>query len=118
MGVATVRSLPMGQAEPQELPLIAECHLDDAALEEQRDRYAALGRELLELERRERRLEARFSPRVDEGLLRETMEVERECCPFFRLSYDSSRRSLSITVDDPAQDPALDALRYSLTQAE
>jgi hypothetical protein len=35
----------------------------------------------------------------------------------FQLSYDPERRTQSITVDDAAQDPALDALRYSLTQA-
>jgi hypothetical protein len=108
----------MSANEPQPLPLIAECHLDAPALERQRDRYSALGRELVELERNERRLDARFSPRVDEALLRETIEVERECCPFFRLSYDPTRLTLSITVDDPAQDPALDALRYSLTRAD
>ena len=42
------------------------------------------------------------------------MEVERGCCPFFELEPDPERRELVVTVADPAQEPALDAIAYAL----
>jgi hypothetical protein len=47
-------------------------------------------------------------------LVRRTIAVEHECCPFFTLAYDAAEHRLAITVEDWAQDPALDALHYSL----
>jgi hypothetical protein len=105
----------MAGNEPQPLPLLAECKLDLPGLRKQRDRYATLGRDLVGIEREPGRLIATFAQNVDEGLVRETIEVERECCPFFTLAYDAGGHRLSITVDEPVQDPALDALRYSLS---
>jgi hypothetical protein len=102
------------EQEPQPLPLLAECRLDLAGLRRQRDRYATLGRDLVGMEREPGRLIATFSEHVDDGLVRETIEVERECCPFFELAYDAAGHRLSITVEEPVQDPALDALQYSL----
>ncbi len=96
-------------------PQLAECRLDLAGLRAQRERYRGLGRHLERIERLPRRLEARFGPGVDRALLDETLEIERECCPFFALAYDATCRDLAITVEDPAQDPALDALRHALT---
>jgi hypothetical protein len=106
----------MAHNEPQMLPLVSECSLDPEAIRVQRKRYAALGRDLVDFERQRGRLTATFAPTVDGDLVRETIEVERECCPFFALVYDPAESRLSITVDDPAQEPALDALRYSLTE--
>jgi hypothetical protein len=107
----------MADDDPQLLPLVSECNLDAEALQVQRKRYATLGRDLIDLERERRRLTATFAPSVDGDLVRETIEVERDCCPFFALVYDRTENRLSITVDDPAQEPALDALRYSLTES-
>jgi hypothetical protein len=107
----------MTHNEPQLLPLVSECSLDPEALQVQRKRYATLGRDLVDVERERGRLTATFAPNVDGDLVRETIEVERECCPFFALVYDPTENRLSITVDNPAREPALDALRYSLTRS-
>ena len=103
--------------QPEEAPEIPECRLELPALRAQRERYRMIGRHLESTERGPCRLDARFAADVDAGLVFEAVEVERECCPFFSLDYDRSRRSLAITVEDPAHDPALDALHHALTDS-
>src|SRR5262249_26497586 len=81
------------------LPLVAECILDPEALRLQRERYAALGRDVVEVEREPGRLTTTFPPSVDADLVRETIEVERTCCPFLfspmrPLSVGSRSRSM------------------------
>ncbi len=105
----------MAQNELHLLPLVSECGLEPEALRVQQERYATLGRDLVDVERKQGRLIATFTPDVAADLIRETIEVERECCPFLTLAYDATDHRLSITVQDPAQDPALDALHYSLS---
>jgi hypothetical protein len=51
---------------------------------------------------------------VDIGLLTETIDVERGCCPFFEMQPRLERRELVITVPHPEQDPALDAIADAL----
>ena len=101
-------------AEPQPLPLVDDCSLDAEGLRKQGERYVTLGSHLERIERSRGRLTATFSEDVDDALVRETIEVERECCPFFGIAYDESHHRLTITVREPGQDPALDALRHSL----
>jgi hypothetical protein len=98
-----------------EQPPIAECRLDLAGLREQRDRYRQLGAALERVERRPSELVAGFNSELDAELLAETLAIERECCEFFRIDYDASGRELSVRVDDPQLDPALDGLRHALT---
>jgi hypothetical protein len=93
---------------------IAGCRLDLAGLRVQRDRYRAIGRHLKRVERHPCRLEAQFNPDLDATLLRDAIAVERGCCSFLRIHYEPAGGRLSITVDDPAHDPALDALRFAL----
>jgi hypothetical protein len=100
--------------EPRELPLIAECRLDLDGLRRQRDRYRALGRHVVATERRPRRLTVRFGAALDVDLLGETVDVERGCCPFFRLEPDAARRRLVVSVSSDEQDPALDAISDAL----
>jgi hypothetical protein len=100
--------------EPLELPVIAECRLDVDGLRRQRDRYRALGRHVTRAERHAGRLAVEFDPSTDFDLLAETVAVERDCCPFFRMRADVPRRELVISVGEPAQDPALDAIAESL----
>jgi hypothetical protein len=102
--------------DPAPLP-IADCRLDLSELRAQRERYRAIGRYLEQIERHPRRLEVRFIPHLDAALLREAIELERGCCPFFEIRHDPVEHRLSITVDDPAQDPALDALQFALTSS-
>ena len=100
--------------DPVELPLIAECRLDVDGLRRQRDRYRALGRHATAIERRPGRLTVRFDERLPADLLRETVEVERGCCPFFGIEPDVPGRRLAISVSDPELEPALDAIEYAL----
>jgi hypothetical protein len=93
---------------------IAQCHLDVPQLREQADRYRRLGATIQRLERRDGALTAVFGDAVDERLLTETIEVERGCCPFFAFDYEPEDRRLSVTVEQPDQRPALDALHYAL----
>jgi hypothetical protein len=51
-------------------------------------------------------------------MLREAVDVERGCYPFFQMRPDVERRELLITVDRPEQDPALDALAQALGLSE
>jgi hypothetical protein len=106
--------MPADRVSPQPLPVV-ECRLDSAGLRSQVDRYQALGRYVDAVRRSPGRLEVSFGAELDAALLTEAIEVERECCPFFELSYDTASRQLSISVEDERQDAALDALRFALT---
>jgi hypothetical protein len=97
-----------------ELPLLAECHLDAEGLRLQRDRYRKLGGHAREVRRDTDRLTVTFSSEVDPGLLEETLAVESECCPFFAFDYSSAERRLIVEVSRSDQRPALDALAYAL----
>ena len=66
------------------------------------------------IERVQRRLTVRFDGGVDLDLLRETVDVERECCPFFELAPDAGQRELVVSVAAPEQDAALDAIADTL----
>lgn len=95
---------------------IAGCGLDRTGLNTQLARYGELGRHVEAMRRSPGLLEVSFGADVDAGLLGEALAVERECCPFFDLSYDGSARHLSVSVD-ASHDAALDALRFALTPA-
>ncbi|HEX4307185.1 MAG TPA: hypothetical protein VHZ54_14210 [Solirubrobacterales bacterium] len=96
-----------------ELPMLA-CRLDLPDLRQQRDRYGALGTQVEEVVRGPGSLTVRFGPGLDEGLLHETLAIERGCCPFFELSYEPGGRLLRIGVAAPEQSAALDALAFAL----
>jgi cobalamin biosynthesis Mg chelatase CobN len=99
-----------------ELPMApAECTLDSSRLEDQLRRYQQLGATANSIEQQELKLVISFSARVDLGLLDETVEIERQCCSFFSLDYDASRRVLSIAVAGPERRDALAALLSALT---
>ena len=98
-----------------ELPMLPACRLDAGGLRLQRDRYRALSAHATAVSRRPRRLTVRFDAGVDVDLLRETVEVERGCCPFFELEYDEGRRRLAVSVAQPEHEPALDAIEHALT---
>jgi hypothetical protein len=95
-------------------PEVASCSLDREDLLAQRDRYAAIGAAVLEVERRPRRLVVRLGPSVDLGLVGETLRIERGCCPFFELDLDRGRRLMTVGVTSEEHVPALDAIAHSL----
>jgi hypothetical protein len=97
---------------------IAECRLDPDRLREQRDRYGALGRQALTIDRRPGALTIRFGPQLDEDTLAKTIAVENECCPFFDFDFSAGERRLTIAVTRHDQRPALDALAHALGDGE
>ena len=97
----------------EELPVVG-CGLDSTGVVSQRDRYRRLGRSVEGVERSGRRLTVELGAGVDDELLRETLAVERACCPFLELRYDARRRRLEVTVDDSEREPALAALVSAL----
>jgi hypothetical protein len=106
-------------AEPAQHQLaIPECRLDENAFGAQLRRYRELSRHVEQLERRTGEVIARFDAGVSAGLLEQTLSVERECCPFVVLEYDATRRQLTITVQNIAQDPRLDSLFHALTERD
>jgi hypothetical protein len=93
---------------------IAECRLDLAGARAQRDRYRSLAQDVTELSRNAGTLAVRFAESVDGKLLREAIEVERGCCPFFTFSWHKDERLLKIGTAEPQQEPALEGLAFAL----
>jgi hypothetical protein len=96
-----------------ELPLVPSCELDAGGLKAQRERYRAAGEGATVLERTARRLVVEVSPQAVSAVSN-LVEVERECCPFFQIDWDSSLGRLSFGVSDAEHEPALDAIAYAL----
>ena len=90
-----------------ELPL-AQCSLDAPGLRAQLARYETVGRAVRERRREPNLLTLRLDG-ADPALVRELIEVERECCPMFRMDWRDP--VLTLAADDA---PALDAIEYAL----
>ena len=93
---------------------IASCTLDADGMRDQADRYRRLGATAIHIEGRDGMLSATFGDELDECLLERTIAVARRC-PFFGFDYQPTDRRLVISVQQPDQRPALDALHYALT---
>ncbi len=96
---------------------VANCALDEAEGREQLARYRRLGELACGVQRSDLELTVAFGTDVDAallGLLARTIEVERRCCPFFRLDYAAAERRLTIAVADPVRRSALDAIASAL----
>jgi hypothetical protein len=96
----------------KELPLA--CSLDETEMAAQRARYAVVARHVQSLASGERSLKARLDETLDGAVLRELIDVERECCPFFEIGYDAGERVLSVSVASDEHTPALEAIAHSL----
>jgi len=96
----------------RELPLA--CSLDETAMAAQRARYAVVARHVQSLASGELSLKARIDETLDGAVLRELIEVERECCPFFEIGYDAAERLLSVSVSSEEHAPALQAIAHVL----
>jgi hypothetical protein len=80
----------------------------------QLERYRRLGRGARVVEHSHRRLCVELRADADVQLVAETAAIERECCPFFQLSWDRAARRLSFAVSRAEDEPALDAILFSL----
>jgi hypothetical protein len=91
------------------------CALDEAGLRSQLERYRQAGRNARLIERTPRSLIADLDQGVDAELVAETIAVERECCPFFTLTWEPDRRRLTVSVSQATHEPALDASAFAAT---
>jgi hypothetical protein len=92
----------------------ASCSLNEVELGQQLERYRAAGAGSELIESDPCRRVVRVAPGVPEAVIEELIEVERDCCPFFKLSWDRETRRLAIAVEDQAESPALDVLAQTL----
>jgi hypothetical protein len=90
------------------------CALDESGLRSQLARYRQAGRNARLIERTPRRLVADLDESVDPKLVAETLVVERECCPFFALTWEPDRRRLTVSVSQAEHEPALDAIAFAM----
>jgi hypothetical protein len=90
------------------------CSLDEAGLRLQYDRYRLAGSEARLVERSPQRLVVGLDQHVDAQLVARMLAVERECCPFFTLGWQPSRRRLTVSVSQVEHAPALDAMAFAL----
>jgi hypothetical protein len=90
------------------------CALDESGLRSQLERYRRAGQNARLIERTPRRLVVDLDEDVDTELVTETIAVERECCPFFDLTWEPDRRRLTVSVSQSAHEPALDAIALAL----
>jgi hypothetical protein len=90
------------------------CALDEAGMRRQIERYRRLGRGARVVEHSRRHLSIELREDADVRLVSETAAIERECCPFFHVSWDRAARRLSFAVSSAEDEPALDAILFSL----
>jgi hypothetical protein len=86
------------------------CQLDESGLRDQLGRYQRISAHTQSIERGPRQVVARFDADLRTESLLHALEIERRCCPFIVTDYDPADRRLTLTVRDPREDPALDAL--------
>jgi hypothetical protein len=78
------------------------------------ERYRLAGEGASLVARTRRRLTVELDRGVDEKLLGELLVTERECCPFFALSWRPETRRLTFAVSDACDEPALDGIALAL----
>ncbi len=74
------------------------CSLSDRALTRQLERFEQIGRQAISTRRGEDEMTVTLAAGLDEDLLQETLAIESECCPFFRLQWDAGLRVLTIAA--------------------
>ena len=98
----------------ESLPMAPSCTLDEVSLRAQRERYRRAGRGAEIVERGPRRIVVRLAADTDPANVDRLLEVERECCPFFSLSWTPERRLLGVAVASAEHEPAIEAIVEAL----
>jgi hypothetical protein len=93
---------------------IPTCVLDEEGMSAQRDRYARLAPGVARIKREPEAVIIEFRKDFDRELLKETLAVERACCPFFLFDFNEEACRLRTTVREREQLTALDAMAYAL----
>jgi len=94
--------------------MVANCALDEAGLRAQYEGYRRAGKGARVRDRTPRRLVVDLDQHVDTKLVDELLAIERECCPFFDLSWERQARRLTVSVSRAEHEPALDAISFAL----
>lgn len=98
----------------KQLPMAPSCALDETGLREQAERYRQAGEGASVVDHSPRCLVVDLDQRVDPRLIDELIAIERECCPFFDLSWKPEIRRLTVSVSRAEHEPALDAISFAL----
>ena len=93
---------------------LPRCALDDAGRRAQGERYVRLRAWVVWAAAEDGAIVVDFGAALDRDLLEEALAIERECCPFFVLEFDTRRRRLRASVREADHLPALDALAEAL----
>jgi hypothetical protein len=94
------------------------CALNETGLRLQFERYRHAGKGASLVDRTSRSLIVELDERVDASLVEATIAVERECCPFFTLDWQSVTRRLTVSVAEDGHERALDAIAFALSLGE
>jgi hypothetical protein len=74
------------------------CALDEAALARQLTRFTRIGEHALWARRHDTELTVVLDADLDDDLLQNTLEIERDCCPFLAVIWDEHTRELTIAA--------------------
>jgi hypothetical protein len=96
---------------------VPSCALDEAGLREQQGRFARLSPGVARVTRKPEAVLIAFREGFDRDALDTALAVERQCCPFFQFELDEEDRLLRVTVQNPNQLPALDAIAHAMASA-
>jgi SAM-dependent methyltransferase len=106
-GAAIIRAtMPASRPAPS-------CDLDAAGLRDQLERYRRIGKGARLIERSGQHVVVEVAPE-DAGHVESAIAVERECCPFFAMTWEPDDRRLKVAVAEAEQAPALDAIASAL----
>jgi hypothetical protein len=98
----------------ERLPMISRCALEETELDQQLERYRRIGKGARVVAHHRQTLVIEVDPSVKPELILEAIAVERQCCPYFALNWQASRRRLAVSVSTAEQQPALDAIAVAL----
>jgi SAM-dependent methyltransferase len=89
------------------------CALDWRGLSEQLDRYRQIGKGARLIERSAHRVVVEVASE-DARYVEPAIAVERECCPFFAMTWQPDDHRLTVAVAEAKHAPALDAIALAL----
>jgi hypothetical protein len=93
---------------------IPSCALDEQGVRDQQARQRRLAPSVTNVVRSSGALLIDFAPGFDRRALDEMVEVERQCCPFFRFAFDERARRLTLTVSKSRHVEAVEAVAAAL----
>ena len=83
-------------------------------MKRQRERHRRVATHIRSVVAEEASLTISLAPGFDRAAWDEMLDVERECCPFFRFDVDYEAGRIGVGVAEPRHRPALGALAAAL----